>query len=273
MKHYDKCYFLNYNNYDLSLYEIGSHACPPSYSFGPVVRDHYILHYVINGTGRLYMDGNEFVIKEDQAFIIFPNVLAYYQAEETSPWNYNWIHIDGPKASDYFLSAGITISQPVFQSKTNAHVMRSLMNDLLLNSTKELYCIGKLYEIFDFIIENSVTQSLPQIDIKLKYVETIVNFIRLKYNESITTEDIANACGLDRSYLTRLFKNATGLTPKDYLLKYRMKMAVSLLSDKELPLNYIAYSIGYSDAFSFSKAFKNYTGMSPNCYRKSLMND
>ena len=69
--------------------------------------------------------------------------------------------------------------------------MRSLMNDLLLNSTKELYCIGKLYEIFDFIIENSVTQSLPQIDIKLKYVETIVNFIRLKYNESITTEDLS----------------------------------------------------------------------------------
>lgn len=61
MKHYDECYFVNYDSYeDLSLYEIGSQKCPPKYSFGPIIRENYVLPYVLEGSGTLYLNDEPF---------------------------------------------------------------------------------------------------------------------------------------------------------------------------------------------------------------------
>lgn len=50
----DGVWWLNYSQYeDLRLYEIGIQRCAPSYSFGPIIRDRYILHYVFEGEGVL----------------------------------------------------------------------------------------------------------------------------------------------------------------------------------------------------------------------------
>lgn len=80
-------------------------------------------------------------------------------------------------------------------------------------------------------------------------------------------DDIAHACGLDRSYMTRLFKEATGRTPQDYLMSYRMKSACTMLEKGNISIQNIAYSVGYSDYATFSKAFKRYIKVSPNEYR------
>ena len=46
----------------------GEERCNPLHSFGPVVRGHYLIHYVVSGKGTLYLDGKEYHIKEKQAF-------------------------------------------------------------------------------------------------------------------------------------------------------------------------------------------------------------
>ena len=76
-------------------------------------------------------------------------------------------------------------------------------------------------------------------------------------------ENIAFALGLNRSYLTRLFKEATGYSLQEYLLTYRMKMAIKLLSENKLSVSEIAEAVGYTDTFTFSKAFKRHFGQSP----------
>ena len=99
-------------------------------------------------------------------------------------------------------------------------------------------------------------------------MKNVINYIQLKYSEPIKIDTIALSLGLNRSYLTRLFKEATGYSLQEYLLTYRMKIAVKLLADESISVNQVASSVGYNDTFTFSKAFKRHFGKSPSDYRK-----
>jgi AraC family transcriptional regulator of arabinose operon len=85
--------------------------------------------------------------------------------------------------------------------------------------------------------------------------------------------DIANMLSLNRSHMTRLFKKATGTTIQEYLISYRMKVAMKMMEDPICPINHISFAVGYNDVFTFSKAFKQHVGVSPSDYRKTLESD
>lgn len=80
-------------------------------------------------------------------------------------------------------------------------------------------------------------------------------------------QSIADFCGIDRSYLSKVFKYATGYTIQEYLIRFRIKKAKQLLKETAMPVQHVSYSVGYNDAFSFSKVFKKQTGMSPSVWR------
>ena len=94
-----------------------------------------------------------------------------------------------------------------------------------------------------------------------------MHYIAEKYSEPIHIQDIADFCGLDRSYLSKLFKEVTGYSPQRYLLTYRIKKAKELLESTELSIQHVSYSVGYNDPLAFSKFFKQETGLSPTQYR------
>ena len=105
----DGVWWLNFSQYeDLRLYEVGRQRCPAGYEFGPIIRDKYILHYVFNGEGTLYLDQKEFVVKEHSLFLMPPNTLVRYQADVERPWKYIWIHIHGFKVVELLQKAGLT---------------------------------------------------------------------------------------------------------------------------------------------------------------------
>lgn len=265
---YDECYFLNYNQCsDLQLYEIGKQKCPSSYAFGPVMRRHYIFHYVFSGNGMLFLNNEQYKVSAHQGFVISPNVLAYYKASESDPWDYSWVHLDGPKIVELFQQSGMSVEQPLFMPANYSNKISFIMQELLENNNRELYCIGKIYELFDNIIYYSINSVHMEHNTKLSYIKKIISYINIKYSEPIRMDDIAHACGLDRSYMTRLFKEATGRTPQDYLMSYRMKSACTMLEKGNISIQNIAYSVGYSDYATFSKAFKRYIKVSPNEYR------
>lgn len=269
-KHYDERHFLNYSTYcDLSLYEVGTQKCPPLYSFGPVVRPHFILHYVYRGKGALTLQGKIFPVNGKQIFLLPPNVTTFYQADGADPWSYIWLHFDGAKAVELLHKAGLTRESPVLQPKKGENRLAAYMEEILQNSSDELFCIGALYRFFGELLGSAGEPcERPEQNIRQKYVRAILNFISVKYSEPVGVQDLAGFCGLERSYLTRIFKEETGRSPREYLEDYRMKMARNLLKDPRLPIGYVANSVGYTDPFSFSKAFKRRTGIAPSRYRE-----
>ena len=194
--------------------------------------------------------------------------MTFYQADKDDPWEYIWFHIGGPKIPLILKEAGLTPSNPVYTPLACADKIEDLARDILENYTRQYYCVGSLYKICDYMIENSRSKHEESFDNSLTYVKNVISYIQLKYSEHIKIEDIAFSLGLNRSYLTRLFKEATGYSLQEYLLTYRMKMAIKLLSENILNVADVAAAVGYTDTFTFTKAFKRYFGKAPSEYTR-----
>ncbi len=264
-------YWVNYHNYeDLQLYEVGCHKCPPKYGYGPIIRDTYILHYIFEGEGTLYIDNREFRLKKKQAFVLPANVLTYYEASEENPWNYAWIQMRGPKAVELLQRAGMTRRHPVFVPTSPCDEIGDCLLEIFYNHEKEYECMGQVYRLFQLLIDSSShkPEDVAKPEPMLQYVQTVMDYIANKYSEPIRIKEIADACGLERSYLSKVFKYGTGQTPQEYLLQFRMNKAKQLLKNTDLSVQHVSYSVGYNDPFSFSKLFKREMGMSPTQWRK-----
>ncbi len=95
-------------------------------------------------------------------------------------------------------------------------------------------------------------------------------YIQNNLHRNIKTKEVAAQVNLSESYFSIYFKDKTGITFRDYILKTRINYAKKLLKSKEVSISEIAYLIGYQDYRSFSRAFKNETGMTPSEYGSSM---
>lgn len=269
----DFCKFVNYEDSDdFYLYELGRNKCEPLYSYEHTVKNRIILHFVLSGKGILRIGDRQYDVHEHQVFLIPEDTRSFYQADRDDPWEYIWFHIGGPKIPMILKEAGLTEDHPVYTPLGCADIIEGLAEDILDNYTRQYYCVGTLYKMCDYMIENSSVREEKDYESSLVYVKNVISYIQLKYSEPVKIEKIAFSLGLNRSYLTRLFKNATGYSLQEYLLTYRMKMAAKLLSGSSLSVADVASSVGYTDTFTFSKAFKRYYGKSPSDFRNVQIN-
>ena len=102
---------------------------------------------------------------------------------------------------------------------------------------------------------------------KIDYIEQAVNIINAEYMNDISVQNIADKVGLERTYFSNFFKKQIGLSPKQYLLKTRMEQAAVFLRDYGYSVSVTAFSVGYSDVYTFSKMFKQYFGISPSKFK------
>lgn len=274
VKVYDELHWVNYSSYDdLKLYEVGWHECDPGYKYGPIARDKYILHYVYEGEGTLCIEDREFSVKAGQAFLIPPKTVSWYQASEENPWHYIWIQFHGFKVMDMAKKAGFTKKTPVYIPLESGQKVGDCLREIFENYDEEFACIGNVYRLFQ-LIKNTTSIQIPEEERTVpyqEYVQKSIEYMTQKYSEPIRISDIAKHCGLERSYMSKMFKEATGYTPQEYLMEYRMNKAKQLLKDTDMPVQHVSYSVGYNDPFAFSKLFKKEVGMSPTEYRKEIL--
>lgn len=270
---FDDHAFLDYDwSDDLSLYEIGNFNCPPLYSYGPVARPRDIFHFVLSGKGKLYIKNREYTVEAGQGFLIPHEVKALYTADRNDPWSYFWLHIGGARLAEIWTKAGLSEDNPVFVSDVDSSPMPELYRDISEKRDRELYCISKLFEIMDHVTSTSVNRQLSRPNTQLDFVQRIIHIIQIKYSEPLQVTQIAELCGLNRSYMSRIFKDATGSSIQEYLMDYRMKKANRLLKETGESVQTISNLVGYKDIFTFSKAYKKVFGNSPSIYRAEQKN-
>lgn len=100
-----------------------------------------------------------------------------------------------------------------------------------------------------------------------------LNYISVHLKEKLDVHTLASTTGWDTDHFSRLFKEYTGLTPYQFILKSRIELSKELLLGPKEKLHSICYEIGFSNYSNFFNAFKKYTGMSPEQYRKITLKD
>ncbi len=257
---------------DLYLCTCGYSKCEPLHSFGPAVRPHFLLHYILEGQGRYHVGSKHYHLEASQGFLIEPEVQTFYQADVHSPWTYLWIGFDGNRAREYLRDIGLNSNQLIFRCQKSEE-LKNLVFKLLKNNTitasNQFLLESCLYRFFSVLAQDMVLS--PQAGSGTAdnlYVRKAMEYIQNNYYNGINVTDIANYVCINRSYLYTLFREHMQISPQDYLTNYRITRALELLSITDLPVEGVAQSCGYRDSLVFGRIFKAKKGITPSQYRK-----
>ena len=100
-----------------------------------------------------------------------------------------------------------------------------------------------------------------------KITNIAIDILQANLTNGVSLMDIAKQVGVSVQYLCRMFKQSTGMSPHQYLLRERVFMARRLILEGDLPLAEIALEVGFTDQSKLSTTFKNIMGYSPSQLR------
>ena len=100
-------------------------------------------------------------------------------------------------------------------------------------------------------------------------VKRALAYLHQNYARPISRWEIAEAVGVSEDYLSRVFNRELGLSPWDYLTRYRIQRAKELLQRSEASIRAVAHQVGFKDQAYFSRVFRKQTGLSPQAFREN----
>lgn len=261
----------------------GNSQTRPKHRLGPKVYDFYLLHHVLSGQGTFTCNGETYALRAGHTFLIPPEQLISYESDAEEPWRYSWAAFAGEQAPALAASCGLTAANPIADtggSRQPAIWLRRIQRAFTSGSpAASLQAAGYMHLLLGALASSAAgagAQPLPASPAAAdgsagQLAQQIIHYLTTQYAEPVTMERMADALGYSRAYLSRIFKQATGMAPVTFLLKLRIDKARQLLRDREeLTVEQVASSAGFADALYFSKQFRRFYGLSPTGYRESL---
>lgn len=252
----------------MAVYNAGFQKCPPNYGWGPGVRDHYLLHYIVSGGGTYETEGRIFVLRAGDAFLARPDVLIYYRADGEDPWEYYWVGFSGPGAALLLAQTPFSRSRPVLRPENGTRLRQALLDIYKARGgdyPSAVRMAGYLQAALGLLMESGPKRGG---EILASYARQGAAFMQQNYSRPIGVEETARETKVSRSCLYRAFQAEFGCSPSAYLTRYRMERAAQLLRHSALPVGAVATSVGIEDAFYFSRVFRREMGVSPTEYRE-----
>ena len=249
----------------IEVRDAGFEECAPGHAYGPAVRNYYLIHFVKSGKGVFSVGGNDYALEKNSAFLIRPGVVSYYRADSDDPWHYAWLGIRGSEA-ERLINATLGDCD-VFNVPAELIYELEAVVKTAVDVTDMAYALtGLCYKILGRMrSERAPKPKRPDI------VKSATRFIEYNYFRPFDVTRLAEELGMSRAHFTTVFTAAMGVSPYNYLTRFRISKAESLIkSDAGLSVSEVAYSVGFSSIERFSEMFKKYAGVSPLVYKKNL---
>lgn len=233
------------------------------------MRDHFLIHHVVSGTGAYTMSGKTHRLCAGDTFIAYPGSMIAYSADKLDPWEYCWVGFNGSDARFLLEQTPFSHTNPVI-SEGNCGQLKKLLLDIYHchgnRAFESARMTGCLYIFLSHLMALAPESKPPEKS--LHYVRIAAEFVSDNYSRPIGVADMAHFAGVSRSWLYRLFMQHLNISPAAYLTQFRIEQATLLLLNSSLSVSETAYSVGFEDPFYFSKLFKRHTGFSPKQYSK-----
>lgn len=234
------------------------------FNFPLHLHGNFELIVVTEGTMNIIVDKNKYVLHEKDALLIFPNQIH---------------ELYTPEHSRHFLC----IFPPMFVQAYNKVFLFSEPKDAMFrlddfyiqkfislceNGASLISVKGLLYSIcaeFDknasYIAKNNDSKGL---------IEKILHFVELNYSKDCSLTTLSAELMYNYVYLSKYFKESTGISFTDYVNRYRINESCYALQNSVNSIIKIAYDCGFDSLRSFNRNFKNIMGMSPSEYREKF---
>lgn len=248
----------------------------PSYHFEGKYRQSevgcFFFQYTLSGYGIFKDSKGEHKVTSGHGFLCRnddPNVAYWYPQDSSEAWEFIWFGCSGMETlklvneltdnfgSVYAIDKDSTLLQPFFSYQN----MEGLHLDLDAASSARI--------VYDFLL-GLLELSTPAAseDGHAIIAQKAMYYIRNNISEDINANDLANYLDLSREHFSRVFKEQTGSTPYQYILRQKMLRACRYLKETDMSQKEIARNIGYSSVENFSRSFTRFIKLSPGRYRK-----
>ncbi|GHT64326.1 AraC family transcriptional regulator [Spirochaetia bacterium] len=236
----------------------------PIIARGP--RPHNSVVFAVEGKGKFVGNGQTLIIREGDFHFFRSGILNRSEALEDRPRSYIYANFE-TNDDDVF-------SRPPFSPVMQLSNRTDFEGDFhsLLSAWEGkgmgylLQCRELLYRIFKTWLRNLV-QDHP-ISRQYRRIQAAVLHIHNHYMQDISVEELAALCMLSARQCTRCFQDVYHKSPHEYLVDIRLLTAKEFLKDTVYNISEIADFTGYESIYSFSRIFKQYTGVSPSEWRK-----
>lgn len=245
--------------------------------------DFLSLIYILGGEGKYEVGGKIYDVSAGTFFICNPNIthhriLTGKQRIEEFHVGISDLHLKG-LPENYLIPED---EEPLFAFRYYRQAFINGIGEVMIEQQKNdetsvlmLKCI--IMKLLVYIIkERYISRCKPEKNVisieryeKTAMVDNIIAYINENYMKPISLAQISANAYLSPIYVSKVFKDATGESPINYLIHLRLSKASELLENSDGSIKEIARQVGYTDVYYFSKLFKKYYGMSPMHYRKA----
>jgi AraC-like DNA-binding protein len=226
------------------------------------------------GTGWLTIDGITRRVSSGEAAVIPAETPHLYRADERDPWTIWWLHADGTDVAqlvEVIVGADRDPIVPVRDIYTAVgfveQAVAAFEND---ETTASLYvAAGAAWRLLSQLASDRLRGPAATAD----RIHIVQDFLRSNLAATTSVSELARLAGLSTSHFSALFKASAGIGVVEYVRRLRSARARELLITTDAPIADIALSVGYADAFYFSRQFRLVNGTSPSEYRTRAHRD
>lgn len=216
----------------------------------------------LKGEGETLVDGNWRLIKEGQMCLLPAFAHTRIRAKNSRVWNFAWVRYEETRERAPILSR----NSPVIHSG-NVETLNHAIAGLISEVTEQIPDPSSVHHWVELIHGFVSKTALPyKGDDRLWRVwDAVSNDLAQDW----TLSALARIGHISSEHIRRLSQQQIGRSPLQHVTYLRMRRAVELLTSTDDKLESIAYGVGYQNPFTFSNAFKRWTGMRPSDYRSS----
>ena len=231
----------------------------------------YEVFFMIDGTLHIADENRHYSISRGEYLIMHPTKKQY--GFKPSYASFYWLHFTAPISSilmDLQSQKNNSIVLPNHGVVPNMERITILLSQLQETDrryhhgyTSNTLALGVLLELYNQQAHTMDKKSSG----KEQLYQDILDYITWNKFGVIRVSDLAAYFGYHEKYISTFFKQMSGISLKQYLIKEMMEHAKAELTTTNKTIAQIAYSLGYSDSHNFTHAFKKVTGLSPSEYR------
>ena len=256
----------------------------------PNYHDFYEISYIHSGRGVYHLADQDIAIQPGTIVLIQSGQMHNVDADPDDPIKSASIYfmpelIYHPGSTPYeynyllpFLHQGNALL-PVFQENDiDVSIWEMILGMYhVMDETHDFYQLtvkNRLCEILLTFLKkkkhhlNPSTSPSAPIN-KIKRIDNVFDYIHTEYAKTIPLAHLAKVACMSPSYFCRYFKGVTGLSPVNYILRYRIEKSKELLINGDTSITEIAFNVGFNSQSYFDRIFQRFTKQSPNRFRQT----
>jgi len=248
----------------------GCEHCGPDYRIDRRDFPYCSIEFVARGKGTLTLAGRTVPLFPGRVFSYAPGVPHLIQTDPDDPLVKYFVDFTGHRAlkllTEYDLAPGTPLR--LASPEGVLHVFDDLIANGAGGGRYSPQISATLVELLILKIAEAASVEDGYRAVAFSTYQSCREYIRDNCLTLKSLEEIADACHVDEAYLCRLFSRFDDQSPYQYLMQLKMSAAAVRLQRETKLVKQIAYELGFSDPFHFSRAFKKVFGLSPAAFRK-----